>query len=76
MTPHEAGCHRGKWLIRRRKEHGWTAMFWIVVFSEGPPCTCSGRADCSAAEQSDDGTGEAGEAPTGVNSQAGGASTG
>jgi len=70
MTPHEAGCHRGKWLIRRREEHGWTAMFWIVVFSEGPRCTCR----LFSSEQSEDVTGEAPLAPTGVNSQAEGAS--
>ena len=68
MSPHEAGCRRGAWLLRRREEFGWSGMFWIVVFTEGPPCTCV----CSAAEQSDGVTGEAGVPPTGVNSQVSG----
>ena len=52
MSPHEAGCDRGKWLLRRREEFGWSGMFWIVAFSEGPPCTCSAGGRLFSSEQS------------------------
>lgn len=52
MNPHDASCPRGRWLLRRRDEEGWTGLFWVVLFREGPPCECSQDVDCSAAEQS------------------------
>lgn len=37
MSPHEEHCHRAKWLLRQPRARG---LVWIVLFQEGPPCTC------------------------------------
>jgi len=37
MHAHEADCQRGAWLVRQPFDRG---LFWVVLFQEGPACTC------------------------------------
>jgi hypothetical protein len=37
MPAHDAGCSRGQWLVRQPFDRG---LFWVVLFQEGPACTC------------------------------------
>lgn len=70
MSAHARGCIRGDWLIARPK----VGLFWTVLFREGPACDCGAVPTVQPPNSRRDGAGEAGEAPTPVDSQVRGAS--
>ena len=44
MSLHEPHCVRGGWLIEQHREHrgrgGLLGLLAVVLFQEGPACTC------------------------------------